>query len=171
MMPNIVKALPREYSGGQSPTRVEREVHDGVPEVEELWADYTGDILRSESWVIRKRILAVARKYMRGFFLHQDHNEAIQDYNYDFLLDTLRFVVEGERRLSVWTWLELVTHENPEPKDVSERFGIRNYLKEHGLLSMSYDELIQRWCSHPNGIDDMMVSLNIIFGRVTRRVP
>jgi hypothetical protein len=170
MMPNVVKQFPREYSGGQSPTQYDTQVVEGVPEVVALWSEYTGQEIRSQTWVFRRKVLAVARKYMRGFFLKQDRNEELQDYNYDFLIDTLRFIVEGRRHIGVFSWLQLVNHQPAKAMDVSERSGIRDYLKQHDLLDMSFDEMIQKWCSHPGGVDDMMVSLNVIFGDVTKTV-
>jgi len=171
-MPNVVKQHHPGYSGGQASSSVRYDTREGDPEIVELMNRYTGPEAHSTTWEFRRQVIAAAVRLLKGnsnWFILQDTNPMVQEYNYLFLQDTLRYIATGHRQLSVYAWQDLLTH-TPETalKDVKSRHEISDKFKEL-TLSTSLTALIQRWLSHPKGFDDFMFSLHLMFGRMDMR--
>lgn len=169
MMPNVTSRFPRGYSGGQSSSVREEATLDGYPAVTELWEAYVTPSAMTSTWSFRRRILQVALDAFTtkaNWFISQDRNGYMTGYNFDFILDTLRFIATGRRSLSVHTWPDLVSHQVGEELDVSERCTLTDFMGQNGIPNNTV-ELLQKWCSQPGGIDDMVCTLNILFGDLT----
>lgn len=171
-MPNIVKQRHPGYSGGQAMTSVNYSLRDGDAEVVDLFNQYTGPESKSSGWEFRKRAIKCAYRLFNGqenWFLRQDQNGMVQDYNYEFLQDTIRFIATGKRRMNLFVWQDLIIHQ-PEHalKGVEHRHEIADQFKSLAL-STSFDAMFQRWISHPGGFDDLMMSLHLMFGRMNMR--
>lgn len=164
-MPNIVKTSGPGYSGGQVNSIPAFHSRDGHPEVVALYNDFTAPGAQVKNWAFRKRIIQLATKLISGknnWFIALDSDTRIQEYNYEFILDTVRFIATGKRRISIYSWPLLISH--PEDNVLKgEHSEIRKLFKELAL-STSHTVLIQKWCQQPGGIDDLMFSLNILFG-------
>jgi hypothetical protein len=166
-MPNKVKVFPRGYSGGQSKTVNADRKRVGDPEVDVLFEEFTSHANNSMHWVFRKRVIKCAKRLLSGssnWFIQQDINPLVTAYNYQFLLDTLRFIATGRRRISIHAWPDLLAHWSEDSlAQVNERHDIADMFRELAL-STSTDALLQKWCSNPKGFDDLMYSLNLLFG-------
>lgn len=92
----------------------------------------------------------------------------------DFILDTLRFIQTGKRDTSLRTW-EIVlrrkliddvqsVHCHPRyDKCVADFF---NSSAVDGLpITGSMHRVISQWMSHRNGHEDLLLTLNILFGK------
>ena len=168
-MPNRVRMFPRGYSGGQSTTIVEDDVRSGDPEVVALFDEYCKPANAGATWGFRKRVLKAAKRLFSGdinWFIRQDTNRKVRDYNYEFLLDTIRFIATGQRRISVLSWGDLIqNHPEDTYLSVRERHGIADAFRDYALKTNAA-EMIQRWCSWPGGVDDMVFSLHWLFGEI-----
>lgn len=166
-MPNAVKLFPRGYSGGQSPFKSRYTTRGGDLIINELWDRYTSPLNQSTMWSFRKRVIKAAKRLLAGrpnWFITQDENPWVAEYNYQFVVDTLRFIGTGRRRMSVHTWRELVRHAPEDGLSVaSERHDIADMFTKLDLTT-SVDALIQMWCSRPKGFDDMVNTLYLLFG-------
>lgn len=167
VMPNRVKVFPRGYSGGQADSQPPHYTREGDPQINALYDQYTASNGHTGTWEFRKQVIAAAKRLWNGntnWFIRQDSNPMVVAYNYQFLLDTLRFVATGHRRVSIHAWPDLLSH-NPEDglTRISERQEIADLFTELAL-STSVDAILQRWCSQPKGFDDLMVSLHLLFG-------
>lgn len=167
VMPNAVKIFPRGYSGGQSQYKLRYSTRGGDVEITELWDRYTSPQNHSNTWSFQRRVIKAAKRLLSStpnWFIAQDTNEYLDKYNYEFIIDTIRFIGTGRRRMGVYTWRELVSNKPTKYKyDAEERHDIAELFSRLKLTS-SASALIQMWCSHPNGFDDMMNTLNILFG-------
>lgn len=115
------------------------------------------------SWDYRKRVLATAMRMFGDFdqwLKDQRNNPQLVGFNFDFLVDTLQFIRTGNRQMAVANWLEIVgesvMHSNSP-----------NHLPGSGLSldqSETTNALIQQWCSWPNGIEDLLCTLYVLFG-------
>jgi hypothetical protein len=169
MMPNAASRFPRGYSGGQSSSIEDNRTLDGNKAVTDLWEDYVAPSAMTATWSFRSRALHVAMNVFTvesNWFINQDRNGYMTGYNFDFILDTLRFISTGRRQLSVHTWPDLVSHQYGEETDVSERCTLTDFMGQNGIPNNTV-ELLQKWCSQPGGIDDMVCTLNILFGDLT----
>jgi len=166
-MPNRVKAFPRGYSGGQSDTPDKHETRTGDTEVNKLWEKYTSPVNNSTTWAFRRQVLACAKRLLgshRNWFVAQERNALVTQYNYQFVLDTLRYIGTGRRRISIHAWSDLlINYPVGGLDDVSERHEIAD-LFERLNLQTSTVAMLQLWSQHPGGIDDMLCTLNLLFG-------
>jgi hypothetical protein len=166
-MPNHVKMFPRGYSGGQSRAKPVHSNREGDPEITALWKQYCEPVNNSTSWQFRRLVLGCAKRLLGGrpnWFLSQDPNPWVLAYNYQFVIDTLRFIGTGRRRISIHAWPDLLSnYPKNELPDVSNRHEIADTFTQLALTT-SIDALLQLWCSHPKGFDDMICTLNLLFG-------
>lgn len=172
-MPNLVKIHHDGYSGGQSASTAYDVVREGDPEIVQLFNIYTGPANPSMTWDFRKEVIQAAMRLLGGnknWFMRQDANPLVVEYNYQFVLDTVRFISTGRRKISIYAWPDLLSYhsEGALPK-VAERREVATLFRELGLTTPIAD-LIQQWCSHRGGFDDMMYTLNLLFGEVKVKV-
>lgn len=162
----------RDYSGGQFKAAQRFTMRQGDPRVHELYLIFTNEPRLSVTWDFRKRVIQLAQSLFGGnfnWFIRQDKNAMVTDQNYLFLLDTVRFIATGHRRLSIYTWPALLTYDVPVGKAVDSRDEISKLYIETAMATDT-DTLISKWLSRKNGFDDMMYTLNMLFGNVPEQV-
>ena len=168
MMPNILGLPGRQYDGGQASTDVSTDIIRGHEDVVALWNDYTSPDHREFGWSFYKRAIRLAVRFFVSdevWFKQMERNASIHGYNYEFILDTLRFIATGKRNISIHMWSELVSHVYDGNVEVDKRHTISNYMKANAVSFRSRDVgMIQQWVAQPNGIDDLIATLNILFG-------
>ncbi len=172
---NAVKPFPDngEYSGGQVLPQPKFYTRKGDGRWHLLYEEYVNFPKRTVYWEYRRKVLNEAMRLLSGqynWFIKQDHNNYVTGYKYEFLVDTLRYIATGRRRLDIHTWPMLIADEVESGlTDTMNRNQIRKTFDEYHL---SYDnaELIAQWCSHPKGFDDMMFALNLLFGNSYYRI-
>jgi hypothetical protein len=74
-----------------------------------------------------------------------------------FLEDTAGFIYSNNRKLSILTWLRLVKLEENVPKAKSTKIEV--------TLPSTHEEILSEWLASPNGFEDLLVTLKIIFGK------
>lgn len=172
-MPNNVKVFPRGYSGGQSKAGPTHRTREGDPVVNQLYDQFTAPVNNAKMWSFQRRVVQTAVRLFSGrdnWFMAQDRNPMVQQYNYQFLIDTLRFIGTGRRRIPIHAWPDLLSNYPVEGlDDVAERHDVASVFVDLGL-STSSDALIQMWCQRPNGISDLMYTLHLLFGDVPVKI-
>lgn len=146
------------------------------PEVEGVYADYIRDVVATSSFEFKERILKVALDSFGTinfgtWCIAQYDSKAAGDLHNRFIEDTLRFIVEGRREMSLMTWMSLIkiTDEGNNIGHMSQQ--TKDYLKTLSdyraeTYNINLLEVIQKWCSKPGGMEDMLVTLHILFGSV-----
>lgn len=135
----------------------------GDPEIIALYQIYLNRTVDTSGWSFRKRVLANALRLFGEFKLWtetQSVNPVINGYNLEFLSDTLNFIQTGQRRMGIMQWFELLN-------EVSEISTVDQHTRLSPITIpalQSTERTLQKWCSHPNGFDDLMLSLNVFFG-------
>lgn len=144
------------------------------PAVEALYANYirrsatTGDFAFREQ-ILKAAMSAFGTMSFEFWFLSQYKSPACGDLHNRFLTDTLRFIREGNRELSLETWsaLLVITGENDPVGPMSEYakvfFGITSNYGQ-GRQNTLLVDVLQQWCSHPNGMEDLLGTLHLLFG-------
>lgn len=134
-----------------------------VVALNEFLVDYS---INTTGWQYRKQILDNAIRLFgdfQGWLQDQLHNPRIVGYNLEFLKDTLQFIRTGQRDMCLANWIELVAEGNDlakSPEIVKTKANHFSLEKGEDLISV-----IQRWCSHKDGIEDLAGTLNILFGQ------
>lgn len=147
-------------------------------EIELLYNSYIGKTIDSHTKDFRKRVLKAA---LRAFGTQRfDHWYLAQlsSLSYDenhgrFLDDTLNFISGKRREMSPMTWAGLIEMANGSvgqdpPSETAKQYFQFDYLKQSGTLTdqtrFTMANTIQAWCSRPNGFDDMLCTLHVLFG-------
>lgn len=89
-------------------------------------------------------------------------NRYLYDQNFEFLLDTFKFIHTGTRGISnLLTWYQIMNeHPAAVPGVTADRWNER-------LRKMSVhptEDIIAKWLSHSTGFDDVMMTAFIMFG-------
>lgn len=162
----------RDYSGGQFKAAQRFTMRQGDPRVHQLYLDFTTYPRETIYWSFRRKVVDLAQQLFSGnfnWFIRQDTNALITDQNYMFLLDTVRFIATGHRRLSIYTWPTLLSYEVPLGASVDSRKEISDLFIELAL-NTDVNTIIQKWLSHKNGFNDLMYTLNMLFGNIPEKV-
>ena len=99
-----------------------------------------------------------------------------------FILDTLSFLDTGKREISISSWSNLIEIKPITYQDKSTVFNYKDYFKNSNPLEpvsarpltieeslnlcpwSSIDGLIVQFVKQPNGVEDLLYFLNIVFG-------
>ncbi|MCO6704706.1 hypothetical protein [Streptomyces sp. CHB9.2] len=139
----------------------------GSADVNTLYTALIEGTVDRNGWTFQKRALRVAMGCFSNFALFlntQKNNPFLYGYNYEFLLDTLKYIQTGRRRVSVQNWLALLT-ENPKPSnDYRERNASKEIREFYQKVGTAPSKVVSEWISHPEGLNDLVISLYIMFG-------
>ena len=148
---------------------VDAPVTDGDAAIDELYNIYLSGKVNHQGWGFRKEVINAAARLLRNFpmFIQmQRDNPYLYGYNYDFLQDTVNYIATGRRQLSVQAWKELMFEHMPPSGDYKTRSRFVVLPEAVPYINKNVDEVVSQWCSHPNGIEDLLLTLVMIFGRV-----
>lgn len=149
--------------------------------VESLWSQLIKQETRMSNFEFRKKVYdeALTAFGTRDFFSWYRVQRFSQFYGAnqrDFLEDTLHFILNGRRKIRIETWLALLS--NPAQQDVvreaekplvKQFFGLDDFDRP---TNPSYHEnidllkVLHKWRSQPNGDDDILGTLHVLFGNV-----
>lgn len=175
-MSNIaVRPFPenRDYSGGQAKASRRFEMRLGDPRVHALFVEFTNFPKQAVTWDFQKRVIDLAQDLFAGeysWFIRQDSNALLNDLNYAFVLDTIRFIATGTRKFSIYTWPALLTYDVPVVTESVEGRRDIFFLMEELTVPTNTEKFISQWLTHKGGFDDLMYTMNMLFGNVPEKV-
>lgn len=125
--------------------------------------------LTFRNYMDAKKTIEIARKAVSLFggtdlfnFIHANmqYNRFKSDLHYRFLQDTLEFIKTGKRGMSIHTWMSLLSvKEETLTKKVVAKTA-------YSMKSDLYRNVsVMQWLSHEGGLQDLVISLYIIFGK------
>lgn len=146
------------------------------PEVETLYAKYISNAPDVNSFEFRKQVLVVAlsafgTQMFNFWYEMQRQSPGFGDLHSKFLDDTLTFIRTGKREMSLETWGSLLDSTGTKPpqskiSDVAlEFFGSNDYGRGRVLRPTPFIEILQMWCCKTNGLEDLLHTLHILFGK------
>lgn len=138
-----------------------------IAELFRLWAADKKHIKNEE---YRERVIILAYKLFQhkslyGWMLDQITvlNKTLNQTHIEFLLETVNFIFGIERKLTVVQWARLLLVNN-DVFNYKDDF-IRNFTRDIKRLQGSdLTNTLQLWLSNPNGLEDLMISMYVIFG-------
>jgi hypothetical protein len=165
--------MKSDYSGGQHRADKRYAISVRDEKILDLYTEYTSFPNRGASWEFQSRAIAEAVRVFGGnynWFSLQDTNPELLDWSYKFVLDTLKFIATGKRSLDIYSWDMLISDDPLTGMQlVDNRQDVQNLLQELGL-TISTLALIQRWVMQPNGFNDLMWTMHLLFGRASKRL-
>lgn len=125
--------------------------------------------VNSQGFSYYKEVFPIAMTFFGdvvGFLCTQKLNPFLYGYNYEFLLDTINFIQTGNRKVSIHNWKPLLAEwvqPITNPKNRVDTTTLDNIIK---LLNGkdAGAEFIAQWCSHPQGFEDMVMTMWLMFG-------
>lgn len=145
------------------------------PVVSELFQDMRTKNLVLKDFDFRERVYKAAITHFGTnleFFKYQVDSEYLSATHRLLLLDTLKNrLVNGTRMYSIDTWSNVIVRSQKYPKDTTLATSIADaikYLKDSGMDVINNkfsSDVIQVWVSEPDGVMDLLTTLNICFGK------
>lgn len=137
--------------------------HDGDEEVTRLFYDFVQRRVDTSVWSYRRQVILAAVRLF-GNFNHwlslQDANDYLHGRNYEFLQDTVHYLQNGMRQVSVNNWPDLMEYK-PEKKDRRQRPVVGSLANDFRL---PIEQVLSLWCSRAGGFEDLVCSLYLFFG-------
>lgn len=142
-------------------------VSEGDESIEMLYKILLDRNTNSRSWPFYRNVLSNAMRLfgdLRTWIQDQKSNPNLVGYNAQFLMDTINFIETGKRELSVGTWSDLLTeggtahHANAVPPHLTNS-------RATSEISDSSNLFLQKWVSQPNGLEDLLMTLHLCFGK------
>ncbi|WJJ54911.1 virion structural protein [Xanthomonas phage RTH11] len=146
------------------------QVSQGDESIELLYKVLVDRNTNTRAWPFQASVLENAMRLFgdfREWAQEQLSNPNVIGYNRQFIQDTFNFIENGQRELSVQTWLDLVS----EGGAGHHAHAIPQRLLDTKLLlqsSQSSLELIQKWVSQRNGLEDLLNTMHLLFGRACK---
>lgn len=183
LSPHIHKSNNLQQNNNGFYTVVSRSItkSDSVMDFNSHIASLNSEYIRGEprclSFGFRREILqcaitAFGTQDFENWYLQQHICPVAGDLHQKFLQDTLHFISEGRRDMCLENWAALLelSEQGGISKDIGDYakafFGIRNGVNNRYRQNNKLLDVLQQWCARPNGIEDMLGSLSILFGRV-----
>lgn len=136
--------------------------------VETLWSFLKDRTITVDSWSYERRVLDTALRLFGDFDQWLADNRAnprVIGYSAGFIDDTVNYINTGLRQMSPLTWLELLHEGDDAPSVTSTHFTPSHLSVQVGESTV---QILQRWCAHPNGFEDLISTLHVLFGNAVR---
>lgn len=116
--------------------------------------------------IVRAAITAFGTKTIKAWVEAQHRSEYHTPYHQSWIEETLNYVLASKPRAYPWSvWFPLMRCGQGEPiKGTS--MAVRRILEESpDVRALSVEDFIVMWCRQPDGVNDLIASLNIVFGK------
>lgn len=143
-------------------------------EIEKLFKQHRLGDRSMASMAFREKIILAAGTAFgtTSFFdwckLQQD-SPYFTDMHRRFLNDTFKFIATGERSMNTSTWNQIIVVRPETPEDRKTTYLYQDFFKIHLGALMARPAFINQtvvsWVSQPGGFEDMLATLNILFGK------
>ena len=142
-------------------------------EVDKIYSRWNGDRNLIKDIDFRESVLVAAfRSFgMKSFYqwlVIQQNKPKYSQMHSRFLLETLAYVFNGTpRTIQVVQWIALLTaseRTNRVMTDLKPWFPPSTNGLMTGTNSTALVDLLPKWVSQPGGFEDLLVTLNVIFG-------
>lgn len=116
------------------------------------------------SWATHEEAIKLAITMFgdfHGWLIEQQANDKLSRHAWEFIIETIRFINTGERRINVHTHTSMIL------MDVENfrTFPVRDRKEKlTALLQSSPETVIGQWLRQHNGFSDMLCSLTTFFG-------
>lgn len=143
--------------------------------VESLYSKYIRNTYKAEAFEFRKLVMITAlnafgTEAFDFWYLKQFESASVGDMHRRFLEDCLRFILTGRREMSLETWDSLIDYSDsgemrgPVSEYTAEFFGIttNGYVRQRRNTMLV--DVLQDWCAQPNGLEDLLLALHVLFG-------
>ena len=152
--------------------------------IDSIWKSYLGDAkntltLDFEEEVYKAALNAFGVTNFLYWVKAQYSSPTFGILHSDFIDDMLRFILTGERNIASITWNTMIEpgdrkiHNVPAPSEMLSRFKKEfigtachsTYVENDEVKAfIAIPTIVEAWCAHQGGYDDMIITLNTLFG-------
>lgn len=157
-----VYRYPRRFTSGHGNSVVFIGV-EGDSEVNQLFEELTENKVVN-NWAFQERVILSAFRLFGNawdWVNTQLNDPEIYGYGVEFIEDTLTYIETGRRQLSPMTWLTLLNEGDTAGKV---------YSGKSKQVNGTAETLIKRWCQKPDGVNDLALTLYVLFGSSTQQL-
>lgn len=144
--------------------------------VEVLFAQQSKGIISTYTFefhdsVIKAALSAFGTENFIAWLSLQEQSSMASAYHSKFLIDTLEFIQSGRREIVHESWEFILNSANPDDEwlNVIDKaknvFGLSSQCIGSDSSTIMLRDVIVKWCSQPNGINDLLKTLHVLFGR------
>lgn len=142
--------------------------------IQELYSAYIREAADAGSFDFRERVFRQAKQafgtpWFDQWFQAQLTSPFVGALQRDFLDDTLDYLERGKRKMALENWAPLLEIANADeglmqPSETAAKFFRLGKYRNGLNRALSVEDVIQSWCSIPNGFEDLLGTLHILFG-------
>ena len=145
----------------------------GDKEVQALFNEMQFNPNALDSWEFCAKVATYAHQrflYFPDWLKAQINSPVLYGYNLGFIIDTLQFIIEGKRTVSIGNWLPIIfTDDDTLSSDKQYANQTRTQKKREGICLMipslpKHPDYLSQWIARENGLADLVYSLMILFG-------
>lgn len=114
--------------------------------------------------LIRSATDAFGLNSFKDWYIIQHKSPVTSDLHIQFLNEIIEFIIYGERKTSLITWVPLLSLSENSGNYTKLDNNIIDKIDRNGISTVK--EAILSWLSKRNGMSDMVFTLAILFGRV-----
>lgn len=165
---SIMKQL-KNLQFNQTASLYDEKNHVSNEDIEVLYAQYTKKTAKTGTFdfhelIIQAALEAFGTKQFIEWIDLQNKSPEVNYLNSRFLRDTLKFIETGKREMVLENWEPLLNSDGVvtgEWENVTQDAIELN--KRIRIIDLK--DVIRIWCSQPNGLSDMLITLHILFGK------
>lgn len=147
------------------------EGHTANREVESLWDDVVGGDPAYKTFEFREKILRAAipafgTDTIYEWIVSQLQSDMHTEYHQRWIDETLQYVLLGKpREYSYNVWFSLITSGHADKSKLNSNVVSSTVGRDGFAHQCTIVEFINRWVSQPRGVDDLIASLHVLFGK------
>ena len=147
------------------------EGHTASREVESLWDDVVAGDPAYKTFEFREKILRVAipafgTDTIYEWVVAQAQSDMHTEYQQRWIEETLQYVFLGKpREYSYNVWFSMITSGHGDKTKLMSRIVNDTVGRNGAFHQCTILEFINRWVSQPRGVDDLISSLHVLFGK------
>lgn len=143
-----------------------------VKEIDDLYEEWSKDTKLVKTMDFRERIIKATKKSFNStsiynWFNMQSNATTVTSLHENFILETINFVLGIPRNIQTSQWVRLLEISEKAQSvtiNVDKFFNQELYRNEIKFSSSLLSDFIVGWTSQPNGFEDLLLSLYVIFG-------
>lgn len=140
-------------------------------EIETLFKQHIQGKRFTKNFDFREKILkaglnAFGTKDFYSWAESQTKSPFFSDTHKRFLHDTFEYIKNGKRSFPTFSWMRIIQIKDLSYADGELNYDLDRFFKfvNHASIPKDLLSIIQLWVSHPDGIEDLLMSLHILFG-------
>lgn len=165
---DVLTIYPRGFTTGRADAP-NRQVSAGDLVVDSLYDYLASSQGRPKNWKFQAQITDVALIHFGDFHEWLDtqiSNPHLSGPRREYLIDTINFINGKPRQMNSSGWMFVLEDLQLRAEQVNiRRYHESSQYLEKGLTTV---QILQKWCERPEGINDLITTLYVLFGHVGR---